>query len=256
MKCLEIEKYNLMTNLSVNLNKVALLRNTRNLGIPSVTRAAKICIDAGASGITVHPRPDERHIKPSDVYQLAEMLTVEFNIEGNPFQPPFMEIVRQVKPNQCTLVPDAPDTFTSDRGWDLARDGEKLIPIIDELKSLGIRVSLFMDTDLNQVQIAKKIGSDRIELYTEPYAAAFHHGNVESVFQKYTAAARQAQAIGLGVNAGHDLNLQNLAKFCSIPHILEVSIGHALIADALEMGLSTAVKEYLKVISRSKNTAF
>ncbi|PSM49051.1 pyridoxine 5'-phosphate synthase [Chroococcidiopsis sp. CCALA 051] len=241
-----------MTNLSVNLNKVALLRNTRNIGIPSVTRAAQICIDAGASGITVHPRPDERHIKPSDVYELAEMLSVEFNIEGNPFQPPFMEIVRQVNPTQCTLVPDAPNTFTSDCGWDLVRDGEKLIPIINELKSLGIRVSLFMDIDPNQIQIAKKIGSDRIELYTEPYATAFRHGNVESVFQQYAAAAKQAQAIGLGVNAGHDLNLQNLAKFCSIPNILEVSIGHALIADALDMGLSTAVKEYLKVLPESK----
>lgn len=242
-----------MTNLSVNLNKVALLRNTRNIGIPSVTRAAKICIDAGADGITVHPRPDERHIKPSDVYELAKMLTVEFNIEGNPFQSPFMEIVRQVNPTQCTLVPDAPNTITSDRGWDLVQDGEKLIPIIDELKSLGIRISLFMDTDLEQIQIAKKIGSDRIELYTEPYATAFRHGHVESVFQQYAAAAKQAQAIGLGVNAGHDLNLQNLAKFCSIPNILEVSIGHALIADALDMGLSTAVKEYLKVLSESKN---
>lgn len=237
-----------MTKLSVNLNKIALLKNTRNIGIPSIIDAAKICIDAGANGITVHPRPDERHIKPLDVYELAEILTVEFNIEGNPFQPPFMEIVRQVKPTQCTLVPDAPDTFTSDRGWDLIQNGENLIPIIQELKSLGIRVSLFMDTDLNQIQYARQVGSDRIELYTEPYATAFRHGNVESVFQQYLAAAKQAQANGLGVNAGHDLNLQNLTKFCSIPNILEVSIGHTLIADALEMGLSTAVKEYLKVL--------
>jgi pyridoxine 5-phosphate synthase len=146
--------------------------------------------------------------------------------------------------------------MTSDRGWDLIQDGDKLIPIIRELKSLGIRVSLFMDTDLNQIQVAKKIGSDRIELYTEPYATAFRHGHVELVFQQYATAARQAQAIGLGVNAGHDLNLQNLVKFCSIPGILEVSIGHALIADALEIGLSTAVKEYLKVLSGSKNTNF
>lgn len=242
-----------MTNLSINLNKVALLRNARNIGIPSVTRAAKICIDAGANGITVHPRPDERHIKRTDVYELAEILTVEFNIEGNPFQPPFMEIVRQAKPTQCTLVPDAPDTFTSDQGWNLVKDGENLISIIQELKSLGIRVSLFIDTDLNQIQYAQQIGSDRIELYTEPYATAFRHGNVESVFQQYVNAAKQAQAIDLGVNAGHDLNLQNLAQFCSIANILEVSIGHALIADALEMGLSTAVKEYLKVLS-FKNT--
>jgi pyridoxine 5-phosphate synthase len=152
-----------MTNLSVNLNKVALVRNTRNLEIPSVTKAAKICIEAGASGITVHPRPDRRHIRPHDVYDLAKMLTVEFNIEGNPFEPPLMDIVRQVKPTQCTLVPDAPDTFTSDRGWDLAIDGHQLIPIIDELKTLGIRVSLFMEAEPTQIQHAKEVGADRIE---------------------------------------------------------------------------------------------
>ena len=239
-----------MTNLSVNLNKVALVRNTRNLEIPSVTKAAKICMEAGAHGITVHPRPDQRHIRPSDVYDLAKILTVEFNIEGNPFQPPFMDIVREVKPTQCTLVPDAPDTFTSDRGWDLAIDGHRLIPIIDELKKLGIRVSLFMDTDPTQIQRAKDLGGDRIELYTEPYAAAFTRGDVEAVFQEYVIAAQTAQNCGLGINAGHDLNLQNLDKFCSIPNILEVSIGHALIADALEMGLSSAVKAYLQVLSQ------
>jgi pyridoxine 5-phosphate synthase len=239
-----------MTNLSVNLNKVALVRNTRNLEIPSVTKAAKICMEAGAHGITVHPRPDQRHIRPSDVYDLAKILTVEFNIEGNPFQPPFMEIVREVKPTQCTLVPDAPDTFTSDRGWDLATDAHRLIPVIDELKKLGIRVSLFMDADSTQFQQAKDLGGDRIELYTEPYAAAFAQGNVEAVFGQYATAAQTAQNCGLGINAGHDLNLQNLGKFCSIPNILEVSIGHALIADALEMGLSSAVKAYLQVLSQ------
>lgn len=239
-----------MTNLSVNLNKVALIRNTRNLEIPSVTLAAKICMEAGAHGITVHPRPDQRHIRPSDVYDLAKILTVEFNIEGNPFQPPFMDIVREVKPTQCTLVPDAPDTFTSDHGWDLAANGQRLIPIIDELKKLGIRVSLFMDTDSTQFQRAKDLGGDRIELYTEPYAAAFTQSDVEAVFQEYVIAAQTAQNCGLGVNAGHDLNLQNLPKFCSIPNILEVSIGHALIADALEMGLSSAVKAYLQVLSQ------
>lgn len=237
-----------MINLSINLNKVALLRNTRNFGLPSVIDAANTCIRAGAHGITVHPRPDERHIKPSDVYALAQMLTVEFNIEGNP-SPQFMEIIRQVKPTQCTLVPDAPDAFTSDHGWELAEDGEWLMPIIRELKEFGVRVSLFMDADLAQIQRAKEIGADRIELYTEPYATAFRSGNVESVFQQYARAAQKAQEMGLGVNAGHDLNLQNLKKFCSIPGILEVSIGHALIADALEMGLFTTVKEYLKVLS-------
>lgn len=237
-----------MTNLSVNLNKVASLRNTRNFGIPSVIEAAKTCIRAGAHGITVHPRPDQRHIKPSDVYELAQILTVEFNVEGNP-SPQFMEMIRKVKPTQCTLVPDEPDAFTSDHGWNLAEDGDRLRPIVSELKDLGIRVSLFLDPDLTQVQRAKEIGSDRIELYTEPYATAFRNGNVEPVFQQYQSAAQKAREIGLGVNAGHDLNLQNLKKFCSIPGILEVSIGHALIADALEMGLFTAVKEYLNVLS-------
>lgn len=239
-----------MTNFSVNLNKIALLRNSRNLEIPSVTKAAQICIAAGAQGITVHPRPDQRHIRPIDVYQLAEILTVEFNIEGNPFEPPFLEIVRQVKPTQCTLVPDAPDTFTSDHGWNLFEDRERLIPVIQELKTLAIRVSLFMDTDLDQLQQAKAIGSDRVELYTEPYATAFRNGKVDSVFPQYAAAAEKAQELSLGVNAGHDLNLENLGKFCSIPGILEVSIGHALIAESLEMGLHNTVKEYLKILSQ------
>lgn len=195
-----------MTNLSVNLNKVALLRNSRNLGIPSVTKAATICMEAGADGITVHPRPDERHIRPSDVYALAEIVTVEFNIEGNPFQPPFMDIVRQVKPTQCTLVPDDPNTFTSNRGWDLAADGDRLVPIVNQLKQLGIRVSLFMDTDPAQIAVAQKVGADRVELYTEPYTAAFERGDVEAVSKQYAIAAQTAQSNGLGVNAGHDLN--------------------------------------------------
>lgn len=239
-----------MTNLSVNLNKIALLRNTRNIGIPSVTKAAKICIEAGAEGITVHPRPDRRHIRPSDVYELAEILTVEFNIEGNPFEPPFMEIVRDVKPTQCTLVPDSPNTFTSDKGWNLNEDTQKLIPIIQELKNLGIRVSLFMDADITQIQLVPETGADRVELYTEPYATAFRENkNLDSVFQEYADAAKKAQELGLGVNAGHDLNLENLGKFCTIPNILEVSIGHALTAEALEMGLFNTVKEYLKILS-------
>jgi pyridoxine 5-phosphate synthase len=237
-----------MTNLSVNLNKVALLRNSRNLEIPSVINAANICIKAGVHGITVHPRPDQRHIKPLDVYALAEILTVEFNIEGNP-SPEFMDMIRKVKPTQCTLVPDSPDAFTSDRGWNLTEDGDRLMPIIQELKNLGVRVSLFMDCNLAQIERAKAIGADRIELYTEPYARAFRMGDMESVFYQYALAAQKAQEIGLGVNAGHDLNLQNLGKFCSIPGILEVSIGHALVADALEMGLFTTVKQYLKALS-------
>ena len=239
-----------MTNLSVNLNKIALLRNSRTLGIPSVVEAAKTCIRAGTHGITVHPRPDERHIRRTDVYELAQMLTVEFNVEGNPFAPQFLDIVRDVKPTQCTLVPDAPDTFTSDQGWNLAEEGDRLQPIIQELRELGVRVSLFLDPDLTQIQLAKDVGADRIELYTEPYAKAFGSENQEAVFGQYAQVAQTAQAIGLGVNAGHDLNLHNLGKFCSIPGILEVSIGHALVADALSLGLFTAVKEYLETISK------
>jgi len=241
-----------MTKLSVNLNKVALLRNARNIGIPSVTKAARLCIDAGAHGITVHPRPDERHTKPSDVYELADLLAaapgVEFNVEGNPF-PKFMEIVREVKPTQCTLVPDSPEAFTSDHGWNLAEDGERLKPIIAELKDSGIRVSLFMDADSTQIERAKEVGADRVELYTEPYAAAYGSAEAGTVFERFAAAARRAQGAGLGVNAGHDLNLENLSKFCSIPNILEVSIGHALVSDALETGLAHAVRAYLRILN-------
>jgi pyridoxine 5-phosphate synthase len=242
-----------MTNLSVNLNRVALLRNSRNIGIPSVVDAAKTVIAAGAKGITVHPRPDQRHIRPSDVYELAELLrsefTAEFNIEGNPFEPPFMEIVSQVKPTQCTLVPDSPDAFTSDQGWNLRQSSAQLTPIIGQLKDLGIRVSLFMDPDETQMAAAKALNADRVELYTEPYATAFREGRVESIFDQYARAAQSAQAVGLGVNAGHDLNLQNLAKFCSIPGILEVSIGHALMAEALDTGLKNTVQAYLEILN-------
>jgi pyridoxine 5-phosphate synthase len=238
-----------MTRLSVNLNKVALLRNSRTIGIPSVIRAAEICIEAGAHGITVHPRPDQRHIRFTDVYELAAMLTVEFNIEGNPFYPHFLEIVRNVKPAQCTLVPDAAAAFTSDHGWNLAEHGQSLSLIIRELQALGIRVSLFMDADdLTQIARASEIGADRLELYTEPYATAFRNGEAETLLPIYARAAKKAQELGLGVNAGHDLNLQNLGKFCTIPGLLEVSIGHALIAEALEMGLHKTVKEYLKIL--------
>lgn len=240
-----------MTKLSVNLNKVALLRNSRNLNIPSVARVARICVKAGAHGITVHPRPDERHARATDVYELAEILTetpaVEFNIEGNPF-PKFMEIVRSVKPTQCTLVPDSPDAFTSDHGWNLAEDGDRLKSIIEELKALGIRVSLFMDAESTDIEIAKEIGADRIELYTEPYAAAYGGDLQDTVFEQFRRAAMKAQNADLGVNAGHDLNLDNLGKFCSIPNVLEVSIGHALISDALELGLFDAVGAYLKIL--------
>src|SRR5262245_42383211 len=200
-----------MTRLSVNLNKVALLRNSRNLGIPSVTHAAIRCMEAGAHGITVHPRPDQRHIRPSDVDELAVLLAmrpdVEFNIEGNPF-PEFLEIVRRVRPAQCTLVPDSPTQATSDHGWDLRKDRKRLKPIVAELRNLGIRVSLFMDADSTQWQQAADLGAERVELYTEPYAQSVIRGDSRAMLEQFAAAARSAQAAGLGVNAGHDLNLE------------------------------------------------
>lgn len=245
-----------MTLLSVNVNKIALLRNARDIGIPSVTRAAEICVDAGANGITVHPRPDQRHIRPGDVYDLAEMLTVEFNIEGNPFAeaegdyPGFMALVRQVKPAQCTLVPDDPGQLTSDHGWNLKSGADRLGAIIEELKSFGTRVSLFMDADCGQIKLAAGRGADRVELYTEPYARAFESGSYEQDLKQYAEAAKAAQDLGMGVNAGHDLNLQNVGTFCGIGGIGEVSIGHALISEALEMGLGQTVKAYLEILSR------
>jgi len=240
-----------MTRLSVNLNKIALLRNQRNIGIPSVIEAARTVIKAGAYGVTVHPRPDERHTKYADVYELAEMVTVEFNIEGNPFTGKYMEIVSQVRPTQATLVPDAPDANTSDHGWNLQENKERLLPVVKQLKQLGIRVSLFMDTDVTGIKLAKQLGADRVELYTEPYARAFRTSkNVDETLNQFVTSAKAALDVGLGLNAGHDLNLENLGKFCSaVPGILEVSIGHALIADAIEMGLYNTVKEYLKVLS-------
>jgi pyridoxine 5-phosphate synthase len=244
-----------MTDLSVNLNRVALLRNSRNIGIPSVVKAARIVLDAGAYGVTVHPRPDQRHIRPSDVDDLSELLSqhypqAEYNIEGNPLEPPFMDIVCRVKPNQCTLVPDSPDQATSDHGWDVVRDGDRLIPIIHRLKDNNIRVSLFMDADPAPMAQAKKLGADRVELYTEPYATAFREGQADAVLPRYRDASKAALDAGLGINAGHDLNLENLGKFCqTVPNVLEVSIGHALMAEALEMGLSNTVKAYLEILS-------
>ena len=241
-----------MTRLSVNLNKIALLRNARSIGIPSVTRAAAIVLDAGAHGITVHPRPDERHIRKSDVYELAALLKdrprAEFNIEGNPFHG-MLELVRAVRPQQCTLVPDDPNAFTSDHGWDVARDSARLRPIIDELRALGVRVSLFMDPVAEAMPGARALGADRVELYTEPYAAAFGGKEETNTLARYAAAARSAQSAGLGVNAGHDLNLVNLPRFlAAVSGVLETSIGHALTADALEFGLAETVRRYLRVL--------
>jgi pyridoxine 5-phosphate synthase len=237
-----------MTLLSVNLNKVALLRNTRALGIPSVTRAANIVLEAGADGITVHPRPDGRHIRPDDVRDLAGVMRhwprAELNIEGNPFHG-LLEFVRQMRPAQCTLVPDETGQFTSDHGWNLSTDGEKLAPIIAELKSLGVRVSLFMDPDPDAMQPLAELGADRVELYTEPYARAFGTADTAGELKRYVDTAIAARQAGLGVNAGHDLNLVNLRLFVeAVPGVLEVSIGHALIADALEFGLAETVRRY------------
>jgi len=241
-----------MTKLSVNLNKIALLRNSRSLGIPSVTGFGRIALDAGAHGITVHPRPDGRHIRTHDVFELAELLQdypgIELNIEGNPFHQ-VMDLVRQVKPQQCTLVPDDPAAFTSDHGWNLAKDAERLLPVIEELRSLGVRVSLFMDADAAAMEDARRIGADRVELYTEPYAAAFATPGQAREIDRYAAAACAAQTAGLGVNAGHDLNLPNLPPFlAAVPNVLEVSIGHALTADAIELGMDTAVRAYLRAV--------
>lgn len=242
-----------MTRLSVNLNKVALLRNARTLGIPSVTRAAGIALDAGAHGITVHPRPDARHIRAADVNDLAQLLrarpAIEFNIEGNPFEPPLLGLVRSVRPQQCTLVPDDPGASTSDHGWNLTQDAMRLRPVIAELKKLGVRVSLFMDPLPDAMHAVAAVGADRVELYTEPYARVFGGADEAGMLARYASAARNAHAAGLGVNAGHDLNRDNLPRFlAAVPDVAEVSIGHALIADALELGLAATVADYLRVM--------
>lgn len=245
-----------MTRLSVNLNKVALLRNQRPIGIPSVLRAARLALEAGADGITVHPRPDERHVRASDVLDLAKALgartdegaAAEFNIEGNPFEGRWTDLVRAVRPTQATLVPDAPGQSTSDHGWEFPADVVRLRPVVEELKSLGCRVSLFADADSDRIGHAREAGADRVELYTEPYAAAFARGDAAHEVQRFSQASYAAQEHGLGVNAGHDLNLENLGFFLRrVPGVLEVSIGHALTSDALEMGLAAAVRAYRAV---------
>ena len=244
-----------MTKLSVNVNKIALLRNARALDMPDVGRLAGLALQSGASGITVHPRPDERHIRKSDVLPLSEVIkqfpNAEFNIEGNPFHQ-LMDIIRTIKPHQVTLVPDDIAASTSDHGWDLATDGARLEPIIQELKSLEIRVSLFMDPLADQMIVAKELGADRIELYTEAYANAYKTNDQDHVTGKYHDTAVSAAKVGLGINAGHDLNLANLSYFLSqVPQVEEVSIGHALTADALEYGIENTVQRYLAQIQSS-----
>ncbi len=253
-----------MIALSVNLNKIALIRNSRDTTNPSVPEHAQMCIDAGADGITVHPRPDQRHIRAQDCFELADMLSVEFNIEGNPFTearrseragvgdyPGFMALVREIRPAQCTLVPDGDGQLTSDHGFDLKKDGDRVAPLVAELKSLGIRTSLFMDPDPEQIRLAAQTGTDRIELYTESYAQACKTGdNTDAVFQQFVVAAEVAAEEGLGLNAGHDLDLHNLPRFATIPGLLEVSIGHALTVDAIRMGLAITVAAYQRALGK------
>lgn len=245
------------TALSVNLNKIALLRNSREGNYPDVLAFAQRCIDAGVQGLTVHPRPDQRHIRPADAQQISVLLQehpqLEFNIEGNPFAgassqyPGFMTLVKDLIPHQCTLVPDTDDQLTSDHGFDLLRQGAQLQPLVHELQGLGIRVSLFMDPDLKQISAAHELGADRIELYTGPYAAAClkDHKRANTLLTCYQAAAEHAHNLGLGVNAGHDLNLDNLPGLLACAAIDEVSIGHALTVDALLLGFDNALARYL-----------
>jgi pyridoxine 5-phosphate synthase len=244
------------TRLSVNLNKVALLRNQRDVGYPSVLDAARLVVRAGAHGITVHPRPDERHIRRADVTELAALIrdefapTIEYNIEGYP-TPEFVALIREVRPDQVTLVPDAPDQRTSDHGWDLPRDGARLAPLIAELRATGARVSLFLDPEPAQVEGVRQAGGDRIELYTGPYAHAFGRPGAKALLERYVQTAEAAQEAGLGVNAGHDLNLDNLPAFThALPRLAEVSIGHAITADALRIGFPAAVEAYLRTLRR------
>jgi pyridoxine 5-phosphate synthase len=243
------------TLLSVNVNLVAQVRNRRNLPYPSVTRAAEICLQAGAAGITVHPRPDERHIRAHDVHDLAALMRRwpdrEFNIEGNPYQN-LMAFVRAVKPHQCTFVPDSESQPTSDHGWDLALDADKLRPLIAQAHALGVRVSLFMDADPAAMALAKAVGADRVELYTEPFAAAWGTPRQPVQLARFAKAAQAALDVGLGVNAGHDLTRDNLGAFVKhVPGLQEVSIGHAFMSDALELGYAATVKAYLGCIDEA-----
>lgn len=234
-----------MTKLSVNINKIALLRNSRGSNLPDVLKVALDCERFGAQGITVHPRPDERHIRYSDVRELKPVLSTEFNIEGYPSEK-FLDLVHEVKPHQVTLVPDAPDALTSNAGWDTLKNKAFLKEVIVRLKSAGIRTSIFIDTDLDQIEGAAATGTDRVELYTEKYAAGYP-SNPDASVEPYRKAAHRAYKYGLGINAGHDLNLHNLAYFHkNIPHLAEVSIGHALVTDALYLGLENTVRLYLR----------
>lgn len=252
-----------MTALSINLNKVALLRNSRDTNYPDPVDIGRLCVEYGCQGITVHPRPDQRHIRPDDVVRLADLVSkyaaVEYNIEGNPFAgqrgdyPGFIDLVLANSPDQVTLVPDTDQQLTSDHGFDLRASSSALKPLVDKFQEAGIRVSLFMDPDLDQIEQVAELGADRIELYTGPYADAYQSNSpeLEAVHDRFKKAALFAQEIGLGVNAGHDLNLENLDKFVNIPGILEVSIGHAFTVDCIRMGIKEAISSYLARLAKS-----
>jgi len=248
-------RHGAITALSVNVNRVALLRNSRPLDIPNLVHIATLALQAGADGITVHPRPDQRHIRTQDVHDLQALLQrwpqAEYNIEGNPFHN-LMPLVRAVRPQQCTLVPDSTEQATSDHGWDLAADGARLRPLIAELKTLGVRVSLFMDPLPEAMARARELGADRVELYTEAYARAHGTAAQADSLVRYAAAAQAALAVGLGLNAGHDLNRSNLGDFLrAVPGVQEVSIGHALIGEAIELGIAETVRDYQRCIRQA-----
>lgn len=241
--------------LSVNVNKVATLRNSRGGSTPSVLDAVDVCLDAGAPGITVHPRADARHITRRDVTDIALRLAplrgrIEYNIEGDP-RPDLLALVREVRPDQCTLVPVQPGEITSQAGWPASTPRELIAGAVADLQASNIRVSLFVDPDESQIRWAADMGADRVELYTEPFARAFERGEGQASFEEYRRAAQLAHALGLGVNAGHDLDLDNLVLFRTLPHLDEVSIGHALISRALFVGLDAAVREYLAVLAET-----
>lgn len=243
-----------MTHLSVNINKVALLRNSRGRDYPSVSAFAERCLRLGAHGITLHPRPDQRHARYADVHELRKLVErfpgTELNVEGNP-TPEFLDVVTAAKPHQCTLVPDAPGQLTSDHGWNIRAEAARLKPILARLRAAGVRSSLFVDFDSPDLALAREMGADRVELYTEPYAAA-EAAKRARMRDAFARAAANAQEAGLGVNAGHDLNLQNLALFLEIPGILEVSIGHALIVECLEFGIQRVLESYLAIVRASR----
>lgn len=243
-----------MTALSVNVNKLALLRNSRGRNYPNLPHFAERFIRLGVHGITVHPRPDERHVRFQDVFELADLVRehphVEFNVEGFPSEH-FLQIVRDSRPHQCTLVPDAANQLTSDHGWNLYQHGHWLNDIVARIKDMGVRVALFLDPDPEQAEQAAKTGADRVELYTEGYAAAFVTDEKDAVWQRYLVTAQRAQKAGLGVNAGHDLDLWNLADFLRIPGVLEVSIGHALTVECIDQGMETVIARYLDICDKS-----